>query len=330
MTIQNKHTIRIAHFSDTHVLALNGVSWTEFLNKRISGAVNLALNRAKHYRVEMFEKLLDHIVSLQADHHICTGDLVNLALAPEFIRVKQILNQRFPTSTLTLVPGNHDYYTKEIELQGVFESSFTEYLPQEILHFEDQAYPVSRRLKIKEQIIDIIGLSTAKTTAMFMARGEVGQGQLQRLASVLNESKKENPFQLLMLHHPLFPSPERKLETMRKLDDAQALLDFFYHHTELQPDLIVHGHNHCFRNIPLYHLHEKELKQTPQAKNPPIIQVGSASRFKKQGESLPTNGNAAEFHIYVIEDQKLQRIERHIYSEQEDRFIVCDELGNAY
>ncbi len=320
-------TIRIAHFSDTHVLALNGTHWTDFLNKRISGAVNLALNRAKHYRVEMFERLLDHIISLQPDHSICTGDLVNLALQPEFLRVKAILNQRFSPQALTLVPGNHDYYTKEVESSGIFEKSFPEYLPQELLSFSAH-YPISRRLKMKDQIIDIIGLSTAKSTAMFMARGEIGDAQIQRLEAVCQESQKENAFQILMLHHPLFPSPERKLESMRKLDDAEALLNFFYQKPMLQPDLIVHGHNHCFRKLPLYHLHATALPNYPP-KNPPVVQVGSASRFKNQREDLPTNGNAAEFHIYVIENQRLKAIERHIYSQKEDRFIACDEAGIA-
>jgi hypothetical protein len=36
---------RIAHFSDTHVLSLEGATAREFLDKRATGAVNLAFKR---------------------------------------------------------------------------------------------------------------------------------------------------------------------------------------------------------------------------------------------------------------------------------------------
>jgi len=38
--------MRIAHFSDLHVLALGGVGWARYLNKRLTGVANLALRRA--------------------------------------------------------------------------------------------------------------------------------------------------------------------------------------------------------------------------------------------------------------------------------------------
>jgi 3',5'-cyclic AMP phosphodiesterase CpdA len=66
---------RIARFSDTHVLSLEGATAREFLDKRATGAVNLAFNRAKQYRVELFEKLLEALVAPRPDHTVCTGDL---------------------------------------------------------------------------------------------------------------------------------------------------------------------------------------------------------------------------------------------------------------
>ena len=68
MTDTPQRELRIAHFSDTHVLSLKGVQLRELLNKRLTGAVNLALNRAKHYRVEVFEELLDAVVAVEPDH----------------------------------------------------------------------------------------------------------------------------------------------------------------------------------------------------------------------------------------------------------------------
>ena len=100
-------------FSDTHVLAIGNAKLNQFLNKRITGAANLVLNRSRHYRTEVFEAVLDAISQEQADHVVCTGDLVNLALEAEFIKVRSLLASHFEPGQLTIVPGNHDYYVKE-------------------------------------------------------------------------------------------------------------------------------------------------------------------------------------------------------------------------
>lgn len=303
---------RIAHFSDTHVLSLKGVQLRDLLNKRLTGAVNLALNRAKHYRVEVFEQTLDAILAVEPDHAICTGDLVNLALQPEFDKVSEMLTERFSKDQLTLVPGNHDYYTKEASLAGRFESYFTEYLPQEVVSDvstevdeDDQRkeYPVSRLLNE----VAIIGLSTAIPTASFMATGEIGRAQLDRVSDTLSSDKLNDRFSLLMLHHPLFPEPNRRLDQTRRLADAADLIEILDQPSGPKVDLIVHGHNHEFKRMSL-----------PQTQTP-VIQVASASRAGSK--------HKAEFHVYVIDEGKLQSIERHIHSPEFGTFIPCDEQG---
>lgn len=304
-------TTRIAHFSDTHVLSLKGVQLRELLNKRLTGAVNLALNRAKHYRVEVFEQLLDAVIAVEPDHSVCTGDLVNLALQPEFERVHELLSDRFSPSMLTLVPGNHDYYTKEASLAGRFENYFGDYLPHDwgvSIQHDDQSrdqrdlYPVTRKL----DEVCIVGLSTAIPTAAFMATGELGSSQLTRTADVLNDPTCEDQFKLLMLHHPLFPEPKRRLDQTRRLADAHELITLLDEEDQQSVDLIIHGHNHEFKRMSL------PITQTP------VIQVGSASRAGK---------HRAEFHVYVIEDGELARIERHIHEPETGLFIACDEQG---
>ena len=306
---------RIAHFSDTHVLSLKGVQLRDLLNKRLTGAVNLALNRAKHYRVEVFEQTLDAILATKPDHSICTGDLVNLALQPEFDKVREMLISRFEPSELTLVPGNHDYYTKEASLAGRFESYFAEYLPQELEELKTEAtdqddqrqhYPV---IRILEEVA-IIGLSTAIPTASFMATGELGSAQLTRLEQGLNHEAFKERFSLLMLHHPLFPEPKRRLDQTRRLADAQAIIETLDQEQDQAVDLIVHGHNHEFKRMAL-----------PQSQIP-VVQVASASR-------AGSHKHSAEFHIYVIEEGQLKAIERHIHDEASGCFVPCDESGKA-
>ena len=44
--------MRIAHFSDLHLLDLEGVSPTRFLNKRLTGLLNIRLKRGHVHRAE--------------------------------------------------------------------------------------------------------------------------------------------------------------------------------------------------------------------------------------------------------------------------------------
>ena len=295
--------LRIAHFSDTHVLSLKGVSVREFLNKRMTGAVNLAFNRAKHYRVEVFEQLLDAVLAVEPDHSVCTGDLVNLALEPEFIRVRELLTDRFESNQLTLVPGNHDYYTKGAVQEGLFESYFEEYLPQDLesTPASTSPYPITRNLGD----VVIVGLSSAIPTPSFMATGEIGDEQRNQLKTLLSHPAAQDSFKLLMLHHPLFAEPARRFDHARRLKDADQLLETI-DVEEYHPNLIIHGHNHEYK------------RQSLPKTQAPVLQVGSASRAGKK---------RAEFHVYVIEEQKLIRVERHIHQPETGEFIPHAEDG---
>lgn len=297
-------TVRIAHFSDTHVLALDGVGPRQFLNKRLTGAVNLALNRSKHYQVEVFERLLNAVVDAAPDHSVCTGDLVNLALEPEFTRVQGLLADRFAADALTVVPGNHDYYVKDAVVDGRFERFFEPWLSSDIGEPYDGAYPVSRLLPG----VAIVGLNSAIITPVFMAGGVVAQDQLNRMAGLFADPVVEDRFRMLLLHHPLLPEPARRFDAMRRLGNAAQVIDAIHGCGERGPQLVVHGHNHVY----------KEMKVP--GTEVPIIQVASASRSG-------VGKYAAEFNIYVIRDGQLLDIERHIHERSTGRFIPCNRSG---
>ncbi len=293
---------RIAHFSDTHVLAIRGARARQFLSKRWTGAVNLALARSRHYRVEIFEQLLCALAEAAPDHTLCTGDLVNLALEPEFERVHALIDEVFPRETLTLVPGNHDYYAKDAVADGLFERHFAPWQPHDAGQ-DDAAYPVCR---VTDELF-VVGLSTAIPTPVFMATGQVGPDQLERLEAAFRRPEAKHRFRVLMLHHPLLPEPARPMDSMRRLMDAEALIARLWKLGERGPQLVVHGHNHEFKRM--------QLPGTPV----PIVQVASASRSGK--------AHRAEFNIYVVRDQQLAAIERHIHDPETGRFVRCDELG---
>ncbi len=294
--------LRIAHFSDTHVLSLAGATPREFLNKRATGAVNLAFNRAKQYRVELFEKLLDALVALRPDHTVCTGDLANLALEAEFRRVEEILVARFAPDALTVVPGNHDAYERDATRAARFENHFGAWMPKDLRAGRPGVYPVVR---LRPEFA-VVGLSTAVPTPAFLATGTVGETQRAEVARVLAQPDLADKFRLVMLHHPLLPDPSRPLDVMRRLTDAPAVIETL---RAGDPHLIVHGHNHVF------------LRNRLPGTDVPVIQVASGSRRKA--------GHMAELNVYRVRDARLVGIERHIYDEVQDRFVAHDEWGRA-
>src|SRR5579864_7901079 len=104
--------MRIAHLSDVHALALDGVRPWSFLNKRVAGYINLRLNRREKHPVALFRAIVADLNANPVDEVVVTGDLTNLSLAPEFRLAREILDGiALGPAHVTVVPGNHDVYT---------------------------------------------------------------------------------------------------------------------------------------------------------------------------------------------------------------------------
>ena len=65
--------MRIAHLSDLHALDLTGVSWRRFLNKRLTGGVNLLLKRSHQHPIWLFDRLIDAVLATDPDHVVITS-----------------------------------------------------------------------------------------------------------------------------------------------------------------------------------------------------------------------------------------------------------------
>ena len=60
--------MRIAHFSDLHLLSLEGVGPLRFLNKRLTGYANLRLKRGSIHRSEYVRTIAREIARQAVDH----------------------------------------------------------------------------------------------------------------------------------------------------------------------------------------------------------------------------------------------------------------------
>ena len=235
--------MRIAHLSDLHVLSMEGVSGMRFLNKRLTGYMNLKLKRQHVHRSHTVVALLREVRRQNPEHVVITGDLTNLALEPEFEAVREMLDKELglDPSRVSVVPGNHDLYTRGALRSQRFTSYFAPYvtsdLPALAANIALGPFPYVR---LRENVA-IIGLSSAVPRPPLVASGELGAPQSAALRAILahDEVKKRTP--VFLLHHPP-KNPDSAVKTaLEGLWDAAALTANCNH---LSRGLLLHGHLH--------------------------------------------------------------------------------------
>jgi 3',5'-cyclic AMP phosphodiesterase CpdA len=235
--------MRVAHFSDLHVLALDGVSRTRFLNKRFTGWVNLRFKRQLKHRPAYVRAIAREITRASVDHVVITGDLTNLALEQEFEATRQLLEDELHLDDrdVTVVPGNHDLYTRGALRTRRFTTFFKHYMESDLPDLAAEI-PLGRFPVVKLRgPLAIIGLSSAVPRLPLIASGELGPLQIDALRRILahEEVRKRTP--LLALHHPVHNPTSRVERLMKGLNDAQDLVDVL---AEVPRGMILHGHLH--------------------------------------------------------------------------------------
>lgn len=297
--------LRLAHLSDLHLLSLAGVHWTEFLNKRWTGAVNLLLNRGGKFPESVARTLLADLQKQQVDHVIISGDVSNLAFRGEFSLVKRVLAEGgLSPQQVSIVPGNHDYYTRQAATAGVFIEEMAPFITSETITGEPKAssangaatFPFIRYRKN----VAIIGLCTGRYSPPLLAWGNIGDEQLQRLRQLLKQAAESGLFRVLVLHHPPLPS---HVKWDNRLLDADKLLEVL---AEVGAELVIHGH-----------LHRPLRQETPGPKGVvPVIGVGSGTWLSPHDQA-----RRAQYHIYQIEEHKLTAVRKRRLNETGDNFV---------
>ena len=298
--------MRIAHFSDLHVLALEGVATHRFVNKRFTGWVNLRLKRAHKHRPAHVRAVAREIAKANVDHVAITGDLTNLALEQEFDAVKKLLEDDLglPADKISAVPGNHDLYTRGAMRDRRFTTWFAEYvksdLPELSAEIDLGHFPF---VKLRGSAA-IIGLSSAVPRPPLMASGELGKPQLEALQRILDhdEVKKRTP--VLLMHHPIHNPPSKMKTFVEGLWYADALSDAL---KVVPRALLLHGHLHIRRRSPV---------GTPPGD---IISFGATSASLDHEHEHKMAG----FNLYELDDKgALVKVEAHVLDTKDDSFHV--------
>lgn len=228
--------MRLAHLSDLHVLDVQGVKPWRFFNKRVTGVANLLSLRRSAHSQALLEAAVDTLLGLDVDHVVVTGDLTNLSLESEFARARELLEPLVDRG-LSVVPGNHDVYTRGSYRKDRFEAFFGDLLWDTPVPSRDGRYPWFKRVGG----VHMIGFSSALPRAPLIATGEIGPDQLDRMHRYLATERRPDEFAVALLHHNLHKRGPRK-DTMHGLVDRAAVLDAC---AAADVGLVLHGHTHA-------------------------------------------------------------------------------------
>ena len=228
--------IRLVHITDPHLTSLAGERLWPLRGKRWSGYLSWRRRRRFVHRREVLDRLVDSMRAENPVQILVTGDLVHVATAAEIEAAAGWLESLGEPGRVMLVPGNHDVYAADA--WPAVSSAWAGYLPQPPGIGPLDGYPLCRRLPCGTASVDLIGLSSAVPSPLFMATGRLGAAQRQRLAHLLGAS---DAFRCVLIHHP----PLRGQASWRKgLTDVSALEGVL---AENGAELALHGHGH--RNV---------------------------------------------------------------------------------
>jgi 3',5'-cyclic AMP phosphodiesterase CpdA len=305
--------MRIAHFSDLHVLSIQGVPAHRFFNKRATGYANLRLKRGSIHRTAYVRSIAREIKRIGVDHVVITGDLTNLSLEPEFELAREILRTDLGLDPrdVTIVPGNHDVYTRGAHASRRFATYFADYLrsdlPDLAVDIGAGRFPV---VKLRGPAA-IIGLCSAVPRLPFVAAGRLGKLQIEALHRILEHPDVVRRTPIVAIHHPPH-NPRSRLKTLLEgLSDAALLWSSIGH---LPAGMVLHGHLH------------RRLLSDEQGGPGHLLTLGATSASLHHEGA----GRMAGFNVYEIaESGSVGAMEAHVLcatvsatGESQERFDV--------
>lgn len=225
---------RLAHLSDVHLGPLPDVSYRQLASKRITGYVNWHRNRAKTFNDGALSAIVADIKANAPDHIAVTGDLMNLALDDEIAFSTRWLETLGPSHDVSVVPGNHDAY-----VPGALHKASLAWRPwtngeDGWAAENDNGYPYVRL----RGPLAIIGVSSARATAPFLATGSFSGLQARRMGKLLDRAKSQGLCRVVLIHHP----PVRGAAPAHKrLFGISTFQQAIARHGA---ELVLHGHTH--------------------------------------------------------------------------------------
>ena len=287
--------IRFAHLSDWHATTLAGGGLDRFRGKRLSGWASWALNRRRFHDPAILDAAIRDVQAQGVERVLVTGDLTHISLEQEFeVAAGQLARLGSPEEVF-LIPGNHDCYVRTDPARSwdhwaaYLRGAGADALPPGLGALASPEPPKGRApihadyptLRIHGRLA-VIGLCSSIPTPVFVAGGQLGPTQLDRLERLLAALGDEGYFRVLLIHHPIAKGSE---PARRALWDGEALCAVL---GRTGAELVLHGHKH-----------RRRLHRVPGPDGPvPIVGVPSSSEVG----SKP--GKRAQYHLYTVSERE--------------------------
>ena len=275
----------LAHLSDPHLAGWSLDHPVALLSKRITGFLSWRLRRVKIHLPEILDSLVADLKAAQPDHVAVTGDLTNISLPQEFAAAASWLRTLGAPEDVTVIPGNHDAYVALPFDQsiGLWRQNMTGLMPGDATQLGALEQPVSSMADFpyvrQRGAVALIGTSTAVPTRPFSAAGLLGEAQLAKLETMLQQLGAAGLFRVLLIHHPPYVSHGGGRKSLR---DHVALREIL---KRTGVELVLHGHTH---------ISGLGKVETPGGQAP-VIGVPSASAVKYGHKDM------AAYHLYRID-----------------------------
>jgi 3',5'-cyclic AMP phosphodiesterase CpdA len=273
----NVNMFRLAHLSDIHLGPLPDIDYRQLVSKRVLGYVNWQRNRSRFLHDAVIDAIVTDMKAAAPDHVAVVGDLVNLALDREIELARLWLETLGDPAGVSVVPGNHDAY-----VPGALDRVCRAWAPWMV--GDSPKGPVDRHsfpyLRVRGDVA-LIGATSARATAPFMANGFFRSGQAHRLSAILDAAGRRGLFRVVMIHHP----PVRNAVGQHKrLFGIGVFQDVVRYHGA---ELVLHGHSH----LPSLHWIDGKGARIPV--------VGVAAAGQAPGGSKP----AAQYNLIDVEGE---------------------------
>ncbi len=266
----------IIHISDLHFHSYPQ-KFSEFNAKRILGATNLLIRRAREFPLKRAKLLVEIIQKMEWDHLVISGDITQLSLEKEFSLAREILDPLLIKSErVTVIPGNHDRYINQHDGTDLFTKYFGEFFGKNEIHVSE----------INQKWI-LVGWDSAHPNDLRTAAGTVKNITIQATEKLLQNFPDQTNF-IVVNHFPLTFPEDWKFDRSHELYNLVPVRNWILQNSQIR--LYLHGH-----------IHLNWVHRLPRDSAPELLLVNSAASCSKL-----YNGQSSSFHQIVLEDSKVK------------------------
>ena len=266
----------IIHISDLHFHSYPQ-SLSELNAKRILGATNLLIRRAREFPLERAKLMVKRIQRMEWDHLVISGDITQLSLKREFSLAREVLDPLLLKSDrVTVIPGNHDRYIDLKEGEDFFYKYFGEFFGSNDIHVS----------KINQKWM-LVGWDSAHPNDLSTASGTVKSSTIRSTEKLINNSPDRTNF-IVANHYPLTFPEYWKLDRFHELYNLVPVRNWILQNPQIR--LYLHGH-----------IHKNWVHCLPRDSASELLLVNSAASCSKL-----YNGQISSFHQIVLEDSNVK------------------------